>query len=491
MTEHHTGTSFASYRYANDLLKILGFKDISDYSTQVHYTSLDDTVIDKVNTEMERFRLLFKQRDFNLSRYGYKLSNRTQLTNFVRKVLTQLDILHEVYRKGGGNVMCLKPPNKKLEEFRMQTQELSTGSPLLFPKLHQSKDVFVVPKATKTKLMSKIMEESQSSTAVSETTIHFYRSVTLNGLCCQGLLDVITRLECSCEFSVEIGGQDVGIVTDELDMVYPLCMADYNEFKIIVDSDRLASMTVKSCGLNKLRFDYTTHKIVLDAPPFDSQFVIAHGMCASMTPKQVPPSAPVSDNVTVKDVIIHDKVYKIGCCGKKGTSYEQALAMLVELRGLATGDPTDGLKEDDKVEGVRYSMEANYSLKHLVATETGYDMYYQIPRETDVLCSLSLDSDKCIGELVAGPLRWPLDEVVNIPIVALGCGMPVAGNGLCPDILHFTPLYLVVKDVPSDRIYMFQKISVNYAGIILDTVPRNYLAINGLEWIKATGAAIS
>ena len=108
------------YEYAEDILKIIGFKHLADYETMVSYDEIDQDALDAVNDKMLSFKQRFKLRDFNLARYKYIIPSCAQLISFIRKVLSKLDIPHEVFRHNGKNVMRLKPENKMLKVHKVK-----------------------------------------------------------------------------------------------------------------------------------------------------------------------------------------------------------------------------------------------------------------------------------------------------------------------------------------------------------------------------------
>ena len=470
-------TDYAPYEYAEEILQILGFAGISDYETLVYYDTITDETIEKVNNTMDRFKGLFKLREFNLSRYGYMLSNRTQLLNFVRKILSQLDVTHETDRHQGKNFLRLKSPNKTLRDYIMQKQNVATGSQKLNLKdLGGFGGAPIGPpkQPLKTKLMSDVMRESKSTTAVNEQKIYFYCETSLHGLDC---LDVITGLESSAPFRIVIGRsthlESVKSGSEHvMDLVYPISMVKYHEFEVFTTHyNQLMDLTVRSCGLNKLRFDYSTHRIILDCPVFQSKYAIFSGMCCGLekgTPSFKPPLKSADCKPESFDISALGHTFRIvkgcTCVPKTNDVMSDAIACL--------------LIHTKEYDGSLYEKLVTLKLHHIDKDPTTdlSKLYYSFPREADIDYKIEPNVPfRC--SLNAGPLSKEIKPGCALlhPGITTGLG-PVTGHGLCPDIFHVADVYLVLHNVPLDKLFHYKALRVKVTGIVLDCVQRNTLA---------------
>lgn len=109
--------SLQHYEYINNVLKIIGFSGLDDYSYIFKFSDLSTNQIDQINNTLNKFKELFLQRDFNLSRSDGKLLSVEQTVGFIKKILTILNIPFNIKRIGGETTLRLKFENNLRNEF--------------------------------------------------------------------------------------------------------------------------------------------------------------------------------------------------------------------------------------------------------------------------------------------------------------------------------------------------------------------------------------
>lgn len=90
------------YNYANKIIKIFGFQNIVDYTNILSYTKLKNNtqyVCNAVNETMEEFKKLFNLKKFDLARINYNFTTISQIYSFLKKLLTELSIPFETFKK--------------------------------------------------------------------------------------------------------------------------------------------------------------------------------------------------------------------------------------------------------------------------------------------------------------------------------------------------------------------------------------------------------
>jgi len=194
--------SDAQYEYANELLQTIGFADLADYRTLVKCDSIDDAMLDRVNSSIPQFRKLFKQREYNLSRYGYRLQKREHLLGLIKKLTSQLGIGYEIYRYKGENYLRLNPPNNYLERFIKKMQNVTTGSRIVQRNETSTEVEPISSEAVKTKKMSDILKE-YGNTDKRTKEYYFYDVLYLHDIV--DIADVVMSITSKTPFTVTIG----------------------------------------------------------------------------------------------------------------------------------------------------------------------------------------------------------------------------------------------------------------------------------------------
>lgn len=489
----------AQYEYANELLQAVGFSNLADYHTLVKCADLDEEVLERVNKTIPRFRKLFRQRDYNLSRYDYRLQKREHLLGLLKKLTGQLGIGYEVHRHKGKNHLRLKPPNNHLERFIKKMQNVTTGSQLMkqvFPGTVLGGRVGgPVPQELKTKKMSEILEE-YGNTDKRTKEYYFYDELELAAT---GIADVLMSVTSAAPFNVSIGGHTVVKNVKEWKPVLPMFALLYHAVKItfvagsppsemqvptapvgpwqtssfepdvnrrpldIPDllplSPQFNSIIVHSVGLNKLRFDCRTWRILLDSPAFDTGTEGMHHVCQMGMYGGPPPSArqipkPPDDIdehlLSTEEYEIMEHRYKIGesdYCPEGIDAQDPAATAITRL-----------VLHQDKVDGIYGECTKELQMKYCEVDAGIATAYYALRRDADVLIDIqpeSREADWTYSLQVLSRKREVLESGLHHPF-------SFVSNA-------YATTYYVVS-VPVSRITRTLRVTLKYW--YLDTKPR-------------------
>jgi hypothetical protein len=433
-------SQYEPYKYAEEILKTVGFKGVADYSTMISCDEITSDTLDAINSKMDQFKLLFKLREFNLARYGYKLTNSNQTITFVRKVLSQLDINHEIRRYQGKNHMRLKSPNKILSAFIMQNQNVATGSQnvsLGKNDLHQ-------------KTMSKVMDESLSKTAIKVETIYFYNWTSVLA---DHALDVITKLESSSPFSLRISGYNIAESEGVLELNLPLCFLHYSDATVFSKSQNsLVKLTITSYGLNKLRFQPDKYTIILDDSVCNSMYAV-HSGSLNLLPKYppVPCSECILESISTD---IMGRSYNVGYgCAKA----QNCLAVQRELDGC--------------LKTVTTYIPMDYASINPDGTYNAYySNYYNETQKNSIMHNVSGLQPHIKAYYVLGPYKTQIlnNEIINFPLIVARRGVAVSGGGLCPDVQRVTRHFVLLENIPSDKLLDYRILTLDIGFIYMN-----------------------
>lgn len=467
----------AQYEYANELLQAVGFSSLADYTTLVKCSDIDGTVLDRVNETIPRFRKLFRQRDYNLSRYGYRLQKSEHLLGLLKKMTTQLGIGYEICRYKGANHLRLKPPTNHLERFIKKMQDVTTGSHLTKQTLTSTGNTspgglglgLGLKSGSKTELKSKRMSEilkEYGNTDKRTKEYYFFDKLTAQRV--RDIADVIMNVTSKAPFNVTIAGHSVVENVTEWKPVLPMFALLYHEVTITLVKPGFNSITVHSVGLNRLRFDITNWRIVLDSP--DKGETGPYPECMNggyvPVPKTVIP-IPVVQSSTRSDTKDHllnvDEVeimgysYKIGKSDYVADGLNEKDALAIGISRLAT--------HKDTVDGIYGEYEKELELEYCEMNGEGDTVtaYYVLPRDYDVLMDIQ-------------PVTRNRDSTYSFQILNRKCEVPESG------LHHPFPvvsaccvsMYYVVSGIPVNMIT--SKLPVKATFIFLDADPRKELA---------------
>jgi hypothetical protein len=195
--------------------------------------------------------------------------------------------------------------------------------------------------------------------------------------------------------------------------------------------------------VKKLRFDHKTHKIILDDDVFKGNCVVYNGICGKSA--SAPAPAPISDcAITISTFDICGKKYRFG-----------------------EGCNKPHMQTDGYIETIDYNLTMLYCY-----SESGkYNLYYTLPRVGDVIHSISgLPSDiDCYFMLHTYEKKISNTKNINFPITyTMSFGLPVSGDGLCPDITHNKCYYLVLKGVPLDKLYKYYILPIEVTWLLMN-----------------------
>lgn len=82
--------------FIDNLLKICGYKNISDYKAQISIHDIDNIKLDKINQQMQQFKKIFPTKQFNLSRINFKLSTPLQAISFLKNCLNHINQPYDI-----------------------------------------------------------------------------------------------------------------------------------------------------------------------------------------------------------------------------------------------------------------------------------------------------------------------------------------------------------------------------------------------------------
>lgn len=119
------------YDYANELTKILGFKNLADFETQISYTNLkenEENICKEFNKRIDLFKKLFPQEGFDLRKINNVFKTIDQIIGFYKKILNYLFIAYNFYRKKGISTMRLIPQNNLYNNYIMKMREIPQNS---------------------------------------------------------------------------------------------------------------------------------------------------------------------------------------------------------------------------------------------------------------------------------------------------------------------------------------------------------------------------
>jgi hypothetical protein len=77
------------YDYANNVVKIFGFKNLADYDNRICITELkknQNEICQQINQNMDTFKKLFVLKKFDLARLDYQLKTFNHAFTFIKKL---------------------------------------------------------------------------------------------------------------------------------------------------------------------------------------------------------------------------------------------------------------------------------------------------------------------------------------------------------------------------------------------------------------------
>lgn len=134
--------SIKHYEYANNLVKLVGFKNLKDFNTILTYSviSNDENILKNVNATMNDFKKIFELQKFDLARLNYQFKTFEQFFGFFKKLLSYLDILYDVYKNSKGDVLIrLKQQNLIYKKYIDMTTEIGNTTSLVQEQIENAR----------------------------------------------------------------------------------------------------------------------------------------------------------------------------------------------------------------------------------------------------------------------------------------------------------------------------------------------------------------
>ena len=119
------------YDYVNDIVIILGFKNLADFCTNISYTILklnQEYICLKINETLDIFKKLFPQEKFDLRKINYTFKNINQVIGFIKKLFNHLCIPWDYYRVKEIPTMRLIQPNNLYYNYILNMSEIPPNS---------------------------------------------------------------------------------------------------------------------------------------------------------------------------------------------------------------------------------------------------------------------------------------------------------------------------------------------------------------------------
>ena len=110
------------FDYANELVKILGFRNLSDFEYSISYDLLkknQEKICFEFNKTIDEFKKLFPQEGFDLRKIQYSFKTIDQIIGFIKKLFNYLKITWNYSKKNGIPKMRLIPPNNLYNDYIM------------------------------------------------------------------------------------------------------------------------------------------------------------------------------------------------------------------------------------------------------------------------------------------------------------------------------------------------------------------------------------
>lgn len=108
------------YNYLDEIVQIIGFKNLSDYMTIVRYEQMKQNelkICEKINVKLNKFKELFSLNEFDLRKIEYCFKNIDQVIGFVKKLFLYLNVPISFSRKNGKQTVRLIPQNNLYQQY--------------------------------------------------------------------------------------------------------------------------------------------------------------------------------------------------------------------------------------------------------------------------------------------------------------------------------------------------------------------------------------
>lgn len=411
------------YEYADQIAKILGFTGLGDYQTGCRFNLLDTTTVDAVNQTLDRFKKLFLQHDFNLSRSGGKIGSVDQLTGFFKKILTILHIPYELQRIEGITHLRLKPDNKLLRDFI----NMSTGCQKMQMPVNPIKPKF---------LKASAYLEKYCKGEVLHKKVFYKGSVSLGSLLSRNT--VITEITVATDSTLRMGYCIYELSAGSTPLILPMHALVYSTLDLDSRDPNFVELTV-SYKITSHLLNINKWNIELDSTLFCKNPTRDWREHVSLFEGQAHRGGSSIENSVelpkcyYKDVCIDGATHRI----KYSTEEEVHWTTLLRI-------------EEPGVSGVE-TTEREQKFLYYVDTEDSRQIYYDLPRCGDVVSKITFADKEQVGDIcieIDQSTRLNVDNQHAFPIIryswsniSIVCKVPLGSKipELLVDYIYLQP----------------------------------------------------
>lgn len=138
------------FEFLKSFVQIYGFSSLCDFKTEISIKELkkNDTLLERINAQMDVIRELFPMSLFNLKRKDYTIDTENLAIKVLRKCLECSNITYEHIHRQSGNILRLNPPNLLYMKYIIHNMEHTQMKDLIhglemeeINKLFESKEI--------------------------------------------------------------------------------------------------------------------------------------------------------------------------------------------------------------------------------------------------------------------------------------------------------------------------------------------------------------
>jgi len=417
------------YDYANQIVTILGFTGLNDYTSGFKISLLNEVHRQKINETIPEFKKLFLQRDFNLSRFGDKLLTNEQTLGFIKKLLTILDISFEIFRNKNCNWLRLKSQNIILQKYIMDISKMSTCCPQELPSVPK-------PEVHIDSLFSQYKVGLKQ-----EKTVYFSDFIVLQNVFNQKNV-FITSVKSDSKIKILFGG--VLFLQENTPLKIPLDLIVYHDFKILSETNETTETTLTIEYYNHNEFPVSFKNYIVSFVP--DNYIIENGILKQIQPFGILDQKTIDliiggnieKELLITDIIIpyyDNKTLKIATHPKI-----DGILLLAQIK-------LDGVLKKSQIQLSYYEINDNLYTCYYPLDE--FDIVYQVDHATDLLSIQHGTYCKVIKS-----------REILFPRISTRPG----------EIAHIVVTIKNKKDIPS---------KINITGLYLQTIHRRMLAQTG------------
>jgi hypothetical protein len=119
------------YDYVNTIVKIFGFNNLADYMTVISYEKIKKNTKEitvQLSITMNKFKLLFSLKEFDLARIDYKFETVEHCYAFFKKILEYLFVPYYTFREKGKQYVRLIQQNNLYRQYIMNLDEIGQNA---------------------------------------------------------------------------------------------------------------------------------------------------------------------------------------------------------------------------------------------------------------------------------------------------------------------------------------------------------------------------